>query len=146
MSYRERKGRGNRDRYCACVSVVKGDGKCLSAWVALGCRVLLFATMVRDLELSQGNADSEGRVLMRGEVGVGEFFEEDKENMSLEDVVEPLLLHQRSPLPMGYLRSPLQDITAVLSSVNVCFFWLCLAHFGCLSSFIPVNLMRPLLS
>jgi hypothetical protein len=147
VSYRERKGRGNRDRYCACLSVVKGDGKCLSAWVALGCRVLLFAIMVRDLELSQGNGDGEGGVLMRGEVGVGDFFEDDKENMcvSLEDVVEPLLSHQRSPLPTGYLRSPLQDITAVLSSVNVCFFWLCLAHFRCLCNFIPLNLMRPLL-
>jgi len=129
-----------------CVCVVKGEGKCLSTWVALGFKVLLFATMVRDLELSQGNADCEGGVLMMGEVGVGDFFEEDKENMcvSLEDLVEPLL-HQRSPLPTGYLRSPLQDITAVLSSVNVCFFWLCLAHFGCLYSFIPVNLVRPLL-
>jgi hypothetical protein len=129
------------------VCVVKREGKCLSAWVALGLRVLLFATMVRDLELSRGNGDGEVGVLMSGEVGVGDFFEEDKENIcvSLEDVVEPLLLHQRSPLPTGYLRSPLQDITAVLSSENVCFFWLCLAHFGCLCDFIPVNLMRPLL-
>jgi len=118
----------------------------LIAWVALGFKVLLFATMVRDLELSQGNGGGEGGALVRGEVGVGALFEEDKENMcvSLEDVVEPLLLHQRSPLPTGYLRSPLQDITAVLSSVNVRFFWLCLAHFGCLWNLIPVNLMRPL--
>ncbi|CAK9219595.1 unnamed protein product [Sphagnum troendelagicum] len=76
--------------------------------------------MVLDLELSQGNGDGEGGVLMSEDVGVGDFFEEDKENIcvSLEEVVEPLLLHQRSPLPMGYLRSPLQDITAILSSVN----------------------------
>ncbi len=129
------------------LSVVKGEGKCLSAWVALGFKVLLFAAMVLDLELSQGNGDGEGGVLMSEEVGVGDFFEEDKENIcvSLEEVVEPLLLHQRSPLPPGYLRSPLQDITAVLSSVNVCFFWLCLAYFGCLCNFVPVNLVRPLL-
>jgi hypothetical protein len=127
--------------------VVKGEGKCWITWVALGFRVLLFAIMVRDLELSQGNGDGEGGVLMRGEVGVGDFFEEDKENIcvSLEDVVEPLLSHQRSPLPTGYLRSPLQDITAVLNSVNVCFFWLCLAQFGCLCNSMPMNLMRRLL-
>jgi hypothetical protein len=103
--------------------------------------------MVLDLEPSQGNGDGEVGVLMSEEVGVGDFFEEDKENIyvSLEEVVEPLLLHQRSPLPTGYLRSPLQDITAVLSSVNVCFFWLCLAYFGCLCNFVPVNLVRPLL-
>jgi hypothetical protein len=89
--------------------------------------------MVPDLELFQGNED--GDSLTRREMDASDLFEEDKENMCvvLEDVVGPLLSLQRSPLPLGYLRSPLQDITAVLSSLNVCFFWLSLAHFvrGC---------------
>ncbi|CAM6049536.1 unnamed protein product [Sphagnum compactum] len=74
--------------------------------------------MVPDLELFQGNED--GDILMRREMGASDLFEEDKENMCtvLEDVVGPLLSLQRSPLPLGYLRSPLQDITAVLSSLN----------------------------
>jgi hypothetical protein len=86
--------------------------------------------MVPDLELFQGNEDSD--ILMRREMGASDLFEEDKENMCVvsEDVVGLLSL-QRSPLPLGYLRSPLQDITAVLSSLNVCFFWLSLAHFVC---------------
>ncbi|KAH9567336.1 hypothetical protein CY35_03G024200 [Sphagnum magellanicum] len=73
--------------------------------------------MVPDLELFQGNEDSD--ILMRREMGASDLFEEDKENMCVvsEDVVGLLSL-QRSPLPLGYLRSPLQDITAVLSSLN----------------------------
>jgi hypothetical protein len=87
--------------------------------------------MVPDLELFQGNED--GDSLMRREMDASDLFEEDKENrcVVLEDVVGPLLSLQRSPLPLGYLRSPLQDITAVLSSLNVCFFWHSLAHFVC---------------
>ncbi len=87
--------------------------------------------MVPELELFQGNED--GDILMRREMDASDLFEEGKENMCvvLEDVVGPLLSLQRSPLPLGYLRSPLQDITAVLSSLNVCFYWLSLAHFVC---------------
>ncbi|CAK9249876.1 unnamed protein product [Sphagnum jensenii] len=74
--------------------------------------------MVPDLELFQRNED--GDSLMRREMDASDLFEEDKENMCvvLEDVMGPLLSLQRSPLPLGYLRSPLQDITAVLSSLN----------------------------
>lgn len=91
----------------------------------------MFTTMVPDLELFQGNEDCDS--LMKREMVDSDLFEEDKENMCvvLEDVVWPSLSLQRSPLPLGYLRSPLQDITAVLISLNVCFFWLSLAHFVC---------------
>ncbi len=93
----------------------------------------LFAAMVPDLELVQ--RDEDGDILVRREMGDSDLFEEDKENMCvvLEDLLGPLLSLQRSPLPLGYLRLPLQDITGVLSSMNVWFFWLSLAHFvsGC---------------
>ncbi len=110
--------------------------KWLCGWIGnCGGNFVCFAIMVPDLEPFQGNED--GDILMRREMGASDLFEEDKENMSmvLEDVVGSSLSLQRSPLPVGYPRSPLQDITAVLSSLNVCFFWLSLSHFVCGSKF-----------
>ncbi len=52
---------------------------------------------------------------------LSKFIAQDKENVFFfpgNNIVEPL--QQRSPLPLGYPRVPLQDITAILSPLNVC--------------------------
>ncbi|CAK9211922.1 unnamed protein product [Sphagnum troendelagicum] len=67
-----------------------------------------------ELQGSEGGFD----VLMRRDVGLSDFFGEDKENLCVFVDYAAESLHQRSPLPVGYPRSPLQDITDVLSSMN----------------------------
>jgi len=50
---------------------------------------------------------------------LSKFIAQDKENVFFfpgNNIVEPL--QQRSPLPLGYPRVPLQDITAILSPLN----------------------------
>jgi len=52
---------------------------------------------------------------------LSKFIAQDKENFFFfpaNNIVEPL--QQRSPLPVGYPRVPLQDITSILSPLNVC--------------------------
>ncbi|CAK9868087.1 unnamed protein product [Sphagnum jensenii] len=57
-------------------------------------------------------------VLMRRDVDLSDFLGEDKENLCVFVDYAAESLQQRSPLPVGYPRSPLQDITDVLSSMN----------------------------
>jgi hypothetical protein len=52
---------------------------------------------------------------------LSKFIAQDKENFFFfpgNSIVDPQ--QQRSPLPVGYPRVPLQDITAILSPLNVC--------------------------
>jgi hypothetical protein len=58
----------------------------------------------------------------RRQMDLSRYIAQEKENVPVfcSNVVEPL---QRSPLPVGYPRLPLQDITAaILSPLNVSFF------------------------
>ncbi|KAH8932957.1 hypothetical protein BDL97_18G006300 [Sphagnum fallax] len=67
-----------------------------------------------ELQGSEGGID----VLMRRDVDLSDFFGEDKENLCVFVDYAAESLQQRSPLPVGYPRLPLQDITDVLSSMN----------------------------
>lgn len=89
-----------------------------SRGVGGGCSCFLAMGVDREEELqgSEGGVD----VLMRRDVDLSDFFGEDKENLCVFVDYAAESLHQRSPLPVGYPRSPLQDITDILSSMNVC--------------------------
>ncbi|KAH9532575.1 hypothetical protein CY35_18G005300 [Sphagnum magellanicum] len=67
-----------------------------------------------ELQRSEGGID----VLMRRDVDLSDFNGEDKENLCVFVDYAAESLQQRSPLPVGYPRSPLQDITEILSSLN----------------------------
>ena len=64
------------------------------------------------------NVRMETRAEARRQADLSSFVVQDKENFSVytDSNVEPA---QRSPLPVGYPRIPLQDITDVLQPLNV---------------------------
>ncbi len=91
--------------------------------------LLCFPTMSGDGEpSSDGKGGGGGGLAWRRPVQasrqtrhLSKFIAQDKENFFFfpgNNIVEPL--QQRSPLPVGYPRVPLQDITAILSPLNVC--------------------------
>jgi hypothetical protein len=88
----------------------RGVGGSCSCFLAMG------VDREEELQGSEGGID----VLMRRDVDLSDFFGEDKENLCVFVDYAAESLQQRSPLPVGYPRSPLQDITDVLSSMNVC--------------------------